>query len=227
MKTTNDGYGRRECRKHGWQDIDGCYYIHKRNGRSSVEYVCIKCSKEKSIKNKEKIKEYKKKYNVECKDVIKKYQRANVEKISNRRKARRQAHLEEEFEAIRKYRIENKDAIHQQQKERRDALRLEVITHYSPNLCCEICGENHYEFLALDHKLNNGADHRRRVGSSFRIYLDVKNSEYPDEYRVLCHNCNLKYRDNSKCANRIKVKEKPQKEFSDNIRAIYSRKYVD
>lgn len=41
------------------------------------------------------------------------------------------------------------------------------------------------------------------MGSSFRLYLDVKNSGYPNEYRVLFHNCNLKYRDHSKCANRI------------------------
>jgi hypothetical protein len=141
MKTTNDGYGRRECKKHGWQDIKDCYYVYNRirSGNLVTEYICIKCSKEKTSKTKEKRSKYKKKYNVESKDVIKKYQINNSVKISNRRKARRLAHLEEEFEYMRKYRMENKDALQKQQKERRQAVRLEVLTHYSPKLCCENC----------------------------------------------------------------------------------------
>jgi hypothetical protein len=220
MRTVNDGYGNRECKKHGWQNINDCYYIHRRVKRNVIEYTCIKCSKESSIKNKDKLKEYKKRYNIEHKDVISKYQKLHAEKISNRRKKRRQDHLEEEFEYIRKYRINNNEKLHLQQKRRRDGVRLDVLGYYSPNLCCDICKENIYEFLALDHKFNNGAEHRRRCGSSFAVYLDIKNNNYPDGYRVLCHNCNLKYRDNTKCGNR-KKKINP----SNNIKAIRSRNY--
>lgn len=72
------------------------------------------------------------------------------------------------------------------------ALRQEVIDHYGGKCTC--CGEHNYVFLAIDHKNNNGAEERRNnkqakaSDSSFLRWIKQRN--YPDDYQILCHNCN-------------------------------------
>jgi hypothetical protein len=200
LKTVNDGYGNRECKKHGWQDIETCYYsyIRNKNNRNVNEFVCIKCSKEKSIINKDRNSEYKKRYNITHLDVIERYNQKNSEKIKERRKRNRLAFLEEELAYNRKYKLENKERLAEHNKRKRMELRVDVLSHYSPEMCCDVCKENNIEFLAIDHINGGGADHRRRCPSSESMYRDIKKSGYPDGFRVLCHNCNLKYRDDTK-----------------------------
>lgn len=68
--------------------------------------------------------------------------------------------------------------------------RLEVLTHYSnghPQCAC--CGEKHLEFLSIDHINGGGNKHRQKEGYA-RIYRWLRQHDYPDGYRVLCHNCN-------------------------------------
>jgi hypothetical protein len=70
--------------------------------------------------------------------------------------------------------------------------RLDVLGHYSPGLCCAICGEDHLEFLALDHI--HGCGRKERSPSSGGSYWrSIKRVGYPEGYRVLCHNCNHKH----------------------------------
>lgn len=67
--------------------------------------------------------------------------------------------------------------------------RAKVIAHYGG--CCACCGESRWEFLSLDHKEGNGEQHRREVkarGNSMVNWI-IRNN-YPDMFRVLCHNCN-------------------------------------
>ncbi|KKM23808.1 hypothetical protein LCGC14_1611350, partial [marine sediment metagenome] len=67
--------------------------------------------------------------------------------------------------------------------------RLDCINHYSDNKNeCECCGENHLEFLAIDHIHNNGSEERKRVKMYLPLYL--KRKGFPEGYRILCHNCN-------------------------------------
>ncbi len=78
--------------------------------------------------------------------------------------------------------------------------KLKVIDHYSQGKkWCGCCGENHIEFLTIDHIFGGGGKHRKEIapqaGLSFYRWL-IKN-KYPDGFRVLCMNCNFslgKYR---------------------------------
>ena len=70
-------------------------------------------------------------------------------------------------------------------------LRKIVLAHYGNR--CECCGESNYEFLAIDHINSDGGKMRRNKehpigGYSFYAWI-IKN-EFPNIFRVLCHNCN-------------------------------------
>lgn len=72
---------------------------------------------------------------------------------------------------------------------RRD--KLIVLIHYSGNPPkCQCCGENHIEFLTIDHINNDGAKDRKKglMGHVFYKWL-IKNG-FPEGYRILCYNCN-------------------------------------
>jgi hypothetical protein len=71
--------------------------------------------------------------------------------------------------------------------------RREVLSHYSNGLLvCACCGEGHVEFLTLDHMENNGAEHRRQVGSGNNrgVMMWARRNGYPPGLQVLCQNCN-------------------------------------
>lgn len=77
-------------------------------------------------------------------------------------------------------------------KSKRKEVRLRVISHYSPNLKCQCCGESHYEFLTIDHMNNDGAEHRREIGiGGGRLYEWLIKNNFPEGYQVLCWNCNM------------------------------------
>lgn len=58
---------------------------------------------------------------------------------------------------------------------------------------CACCGDDFIGRLTIDHKDDNGASHRRSLGSkggsSFYHYLVVNG--FPPGYQVLCASCNL------------------------------------
>lgn len=57
---------------------------------------------------------------------------------------------------------------------------------------CSCCFEKNPEFLGIDHIKGDGAAHRRSAGRN--IYRILKHMGYPkDNYRILCHNCNMSY----------------------------------
>lgn len=53
---------------------------------------------------------------------------------------------------------------------------------------CNICNEDEYEKLTIDHVNNNGAKHRKELKSN--IYEWLYNNPIYDGYQVLCYNCN-------------------------------------
>lgn len=70
-----------------------------------------------------------------------------------------------------------------------------VLDHYGRQ--CQCCGEIHIEFLSLDHKNGDGAEHRRQFyrehghkleGSLFYRWLIA--NQFPDNFQTLCMNCN-------------------------------------
>ncbi len=74
---------------------------------------------------------------------------------------------------------------------RKAAIRLEVLKYYSksdtPNCAC--CGENHIQFLGIDHINGEGNKHRKSISNN--LYKWLYKSGFPAGFQVLCHNCNL------------------------------------
>jgi len=72
--------------------------------------------------------------------------------------------------------------------------KLEYIAEYGEK--CQICGEDNWEFLTVDHTNGGGTQHRKelmklgvKVGAPFYTWL--KRQGYPkDKYQLLCCNCN-------------------------------------
>lgn len=80
-----------------------------------------------------------------------------------------------------------RDCFNEDRKVYRRHLRMEVILAYGGKCAC--CGEWRYEFLALDHINGDGAKIRREMNVEKELVI-LKDSGYPESYRILCHNCN-------------------------------------
>lgn len=75
-------------------------------------------------------------------------------------------------------------------KRRYRRLRLEAIEQYGGKCVC--CGEGRIQFLCIDHIHGGGGKHRGELWKKhLTIYEFLKKENYPDAYRVLCHNCNM------------------------------------
>lgn len=76
-------------------------------------------------------------------------------------------------------------------KKNRHNRRLRALMAYGG--CCACCGEAEYEFLAIDHVYNDGAQHRREMKQQgVRLYAWLEAHGYPqDRFQILCHNCNM------------------------------------
>lgn len=158
----------RTCIKHGKLNLSE-FYIYKSESRT--QHQCKLCRKLKSKSDQQRkakwYKAYKRKWWSENKDKSSSYRKKDIES----RRARR------------------RESYHR--------IRLEVLTHYSGGNSpyCDCCGDTHLQFLALDHKKSDGAQHRKSIGTSGggRMCEWAKKNNYPDMFRVLCHNCNFAY----------------------------------
>lgn len=75
-------------------------------------------------------------------------------------------------------------------RDRHTRVRSEIIQIYG-NMCV-CCKITKHEFLGIDHILKNGAEHRKNGIHGNMIYHWLKKNNCPtDDYRLLCHNCNL------------------------------------
>jgi len=71
-------------------------------------------------------------------------------------------------------------------------LKEQVLAGYGKRCVC--CGETIYEFLSIDHKYNDGADDRKRMGAKSKaasLYRTIIAEGFPDRYQILCYNCNM------------------------------------
>ena len=68
-------------------------------------------------------------------------------------------------------------------------LKMECLNAYGGPVCVG-CGEAHHECLSIDHKENDGADHRRKDRRARNIYVWLRTNGYPPGFQVLCMNCN-------------------------------------
>ena len=79
----------------------------------------------------------------------------------------------------------------EQKKKDRWAVRLEVVSHYSPDMCCVKCGFNDIRALSVDHINSDGSKHRKEDKSARFIYKWLKKHDYPEGFQILCMNCNF------------------------------------
>ncbi len=119
----------------------------------------------------------------------KRYYRTNAEHIKSREKENYHANKPE----IRARRLElssrHKEKNASRERKRYIALRREVINAYGNQ--CSCCGEKEYLFLEIDHVNNDGAEHRKIIGSSAKALLMwIKKNKFPTSMQILCANCN-------------------------------------
>jgi hypothetical protein len=67
-------------------------------------------------------------------------------------------------------------------------LRNTVVDGYGAKCAC--CGETCRAFLALDH-VNGGGNKQRKEAGPSAHYADALRRNYPPDYQLLCHNCNI------------------------------------
>ena len=74
------------------------------------------------------------------------------------------------------------------QKRSRDKKRALILAGYGCRCAC--CGETKPEFLAIDHVHGGGRQERLKIGWN-GMYNKIIKENFPDDYQVLCHNCNF------------------------------------
>lgn len=139
----------------------------------------------------------------------KKYREAHKEQIKEYRKNYLASHREEHLKGRREYYQRNKERINARRRARRGAKprermsteersarrrqvyrerRQAVFDRYGGS--CRCCGETRFEFLALDHIEGSGHQHKLQVGRGESFVRWIIKNDYPENIRVLCHNCN-------------------------------------
>ncbi len=102
------------------------------------------------------------------------YRRKHGPDITEKRRITKALHPDRQKEASRKHNLK---------------VKLQVISHYTDGtMKCACCGENHIEFLTVDHINGGGRKHRKSITGTFNEWL--KKNYFPDGYRILCYNCN-------------------------------------
>ena len=147
----------------------------------------LKQKRQEYQRNKERYNQKSKEYHQKNREKILKQQHEHWLKIRDKQNERRRKRYNE---------IDKKNPETMKRKLERarnwDKFRREkVIYNYSQGKnCCEICGENDFDVLAIDHINGGGNKHRKEIARHTVDYL-IKNN-FPEGYRVLCMNCNIK-----------------------------------
>src|SRR5271157_2659886 len=103
-------------------------------------------------------------------------------------------HRNEALTAAKENRENNLPRYFRKQREWKEALKVEVFTHYGDGrLCClwEGCTVDDPDMLTLDHIKDNGAEHRRKMGTASAgtgFYSKLRKAGFPQGYQTLCWN---------------------------------------
>jgi hypothetical protein len=127
------------------------------------------------------------------------WQKDNVEKIRAYHRKYRSTRREFYRNLNRLWIATHRDQYNASKYRYRDALKAEVIAHYSDGTSrCVGCGFGDIDALCLDHIADDGAEHRKALGISsrgggggMRTYEALRAAGYPAGIQVLCANCNL------------------------------------
>ena len=147
------------------------FFHHHKGRRDGLHAWCIKC---KRIGEQDRNRRYYERHRDEILKKAKAYHHANPEKQKTRH---------------RKWYLKNKELSDKRVKEQHIKLRKLVLDAYGNK--CECCGETHYEFLAIDHIDGGGRKHRKSISKNFYYWL--RDNNFPEGFRILCHNCNMSH----------------------------------
>lgn len=146
------------------------------------------------LKNKERIN---KKRNIRYTEL-----KQNPEWIKNDREKRHNGYLKNRTKRLEYSKIRYHTVVKQNPEEMRKRWershnwelnqRKIVIEHYTRGgNCCEICQENDIDVLTIDHVDGGGNQHRKTIPHQHIAPYLIKNN-FPEGYRILCMNCNMK-----------------------------------
>ena len=176
--------------------VKDCKKLVKIKGYCEPHYMKIYAKK-----NEKHLKEYRKKYWSSPKvrtRLRKQYAEMTPEEREELlRKTREQQQSEQGKTTRRKHYHNTKDARHAERKRGYEKVKYDVFLHYSEIIsgsdvpCCAICEETEFLFLTIDHiHGRKTAEEKRGVMKSDELYRKLRR-EWPDEYQVLCYNCNM------------------------------------
>lgn len=147
-----------------------------------------------AYKDKEKQKEYNKKWREENPEYKKEWRKNNKDKEKEYRRRSWDKNKEKEYA----YRKENSDKVKEWSKKYSQRLKYKVLSHYSKkeDIECGECGFFDVRALHIDHINNNGSEERKRLSNGLRtcgstkFYRFLIKNNFPEGYQVLCANCN-------------------------------------
>ena len=149
-------------------------------------------------KNKEKLREYFRKWQKLYRNTEK--YRLYMNKYMKSWRPKRRKELRERN---RLWRNKNKTWVKNYNSTYNIARRDIVLKHYGNK--CNCCGENKKEFLAIDHINNDGYLQRKKFKFNNRYNWIIKN-KFPKDLQILCHNCNLAKAFYGKCPHKKETK---------------------
>ena len=181
------------------------YYRKNKEYYKSYNQTPESKEKRKAYRNKPEVKEKKKAYRnkPEVKEKRKAYQKEYTSrpeiKINLKEYDKKYRQDSENNEKKKKYMMkfraipENKEKV----KKSWEKIRIKVYSVYSKRLsnsdipCCNCCGETTMEFLAVDHIKGRKhlPENEKKLKSKTLLPFLIKNN-YPEDYQILCHNCN-------------------------------------
>lgn len=103
------------------------------------------------------------------------YYHKNIDKIRERKR-----------ESMRKYRAERPEHYAKQSRKSKAKLKNQLFKMYGHE--CVLCGFADKRALTLDHINNNGNMERKELGER-GVYYRARDNYLPNEYRILCMNC--------------------------------------
>ena len=90
-----------------------------------------------------------------------------------------------------RWHADNRERSNAKSAEYRRRLKSTVLSAYGA--VCACCGETRPEFLTIDHVEGGGRRHRATFKSPVQFWKWVVDSDFPENLRVLCMNCNLSF----------------------------------
>jgi hypothetical protein len=118
-------------------------------------------------------------------------------------RSKAQKRAEKRYQNVHKEELKLKSQLYNQK------IRKIVLEFYGgkpPKCIC--CGESIIQFLSLDHKNNDGAEHRRSIGfgsgsRGYNIYPWVIRNNFPEIFQIMCYNCNFAKARYGKCPHKL------------------------